>query len=170
MNWFVTKSLIWETIVLLICCFAMFRPGWFLDQIYPAAREVPAAEFIKRVQTAEKGERVTFVVEGINIEGEDVRKTISIPLGDPQEPRMRLRAVGMNVAPAGERVTITNVAFGSYAKRIGLESGYEIVSVLEPTDRPSRVIPAALGLLVAAGIGVLQWMRSRKPKRVPAAA
>jgi hypothetical protein len=111
-----------------------------------------------------------MVVEGLNLEGENIRKTVSIPLGDPQEPRLRLRAVGLGVTPAGEKVTISNVAFGSYAKRIGLESGYEIVSVLEPAERPSRAIPAVIALVLAAGVGGLQYARSRKGAAAPAPA
>jgi len=162
MNWFIAKNRLWETAVLLVCCFTLFRPGWWLDQFYPAAVEVPAKEFLARVQQAPPNQRLTVVVEGLSLEGEDVRKTVSIPLGDPQEPRMRLRSVGLGVAPAGDRVAITNVAFGSYARRIGLEAGYEVVAVLEPADRPSRVIPAVLALLVAGGIGGLQYARRKK--------
>jgi hypothetical protein len=66
------------------------------------------------------------------------------------------------VAPAGEKLAITNVGFGSYAKRIGLDAGYEIVAVLQPTDRPSRAIPAAIALLIAGGIAWLQWARVRR--------
>jgi hypothetical protein len=162
MNWFVTRSRLWESAVLLVCVFALFRPGWWLDRLYPAAIEVPAKEFLSRVAEAAPGHRITFVVAGTNIEGEDVRKTVSIPVGDPQEPRLRLRAVGLSVAPAGEKLAITNVGFGSYAKRIGLDAGYEIVAVLQPTDRPSRAIPAAIALLIAGGIAWLQWARVRR--------
>ncbi|WP_119388385.1 TRAP transporter permease [Taklimakanibacter lacteus] len=169
MNWFVTRSRLWESAVLLLCCFAMFRPGWVLDRFYPAAVEVPAATFMQKIEQAPEDERIVFVVQGISIEGEDVRKTISLPLGHPQEPRLRLRAVGLGVSPLGESVTISDVAFGSYAKRIGLEVGYEIISVLEPAERPSRVIPAAIALLVAGGIAALQYGRSRKLTAVPAA-
>jgi TRAP transporter 4TM/12TM fusion protein len=162
MNWFITKSRLWESAVLLVCVFTLFRPAWWLDQFYPAAVEVPAKEFLSRVAEAPPGQRITFVVEGINLEGENVRKTVSIPVGDAQEPRLRLRSVGLNVTPAGEKVAITNVAFGSYAKRIGLDAGYEVVAVLQPTDRPSRVIPAAIALLLAGGIAWLQWGRVRR--------
>jgi TRAP transporter 4TM/12TM fusion protein len=162
MNWFFVKSRIWESTVLLMCCFVMFRPGWVLDRFYPATVEIPASEFIQRVAKAPEGQRIAFVIEGISIEGEDVRKTVSLPLGHPQEPRLRLRAAGLGVTPAGDKVLISNVAFGSYAKRVGLEIGYEIVSVLQPADRPSRVIPAAVALLIACGIGALQYARSRK--------
>lgn len=168
MNWFVTRSRLWESAVLLLCCFVMFRPGWVLDQFYPPAIEVPAAGFMEKIAQAPDDQRIVFVVQGMNIEGEDVRKTVSLPLGDPQEPRLRLRAVGLGVTPMGESVTISDVAFGSYARRIGLEVGYEIVSILEPAERPSRVIPAALALLVALGIALLQHARVRKLTAAPA--
>jgi hypothetical protein len=162
MNWFIVKSRIWESAVLLLCCFALFRPGWFLDQFYPATVALPGSELLNKVAQAPSDQRITIVVEGMNLEGEDVRKTVSIPLGDPQEPRLRLRAVGLNVVPLGDKVQITNVAFGSYAKRIGLDVGYEVVAVLEPAERPSRAIPAAIALLAAGGIAGLQLARRRR--------
>jgi TRAP transporter 4TM/12TM fusion protein len=164
MNWFVTKSRLWESAVLLLCCFVLFRPGWVLDRFYPSSIEAPAAVFLQQVEQAPDDSRIVFIVQGVSIEGEDVRKTISVPLGHPQEPRLRLRAVGLGVSPLGDTVTISDVAFGSYAKRIGLEVGYEIVAVLQPADRPSRVIPAAIALLIAGGIGALQYARGRKLK------
>jgi len=170
MNWFMTKSRLWESAVLLLCCFTLFRPGWWLDRLYPAAVERPASELLTRVQQAPADQRLTMVVEGLNLEGENVRKTVSIPLGDPQEPRLRLRQIGLGVAPAGDRVTITNVAFGSYAKRIGLEAGYEVVAVLEPAERPSRAIPAGIALVFAVGIAALQLWRARRTQAVPAKA
>jgi TRAP transporter 4TM/12TM fusion protein len=163
MNWFITKSRLWESAVLLLCCFTLFRPAWWLDRFYPPHVERPASELLTKVQQAPEGQRLTIVVLGTNLEGEEVRKTVSVPLGTPQEPRVRLRAVGLGVVPAGDKVAISNVAFGSYAKRIGLEAGYEVVSILEPAPRPSPVIPAAIALVVAAGIGLLQYSRRRKP-------
>jgi TRAP transporter 4TM/12TM fusion protein len=162
MNWFIVKSRLWESAVLLLCCFALFRPGWFLDQFYPATVELPGTELLTKVEQAPSNQRITLVVEGVNLEGEMVRKTVSIPLGDPQAPRLRLRAVGLGVAPLGDKVSITNVAFGSYAKRIGLDAGYEVVAVLQPADRPSRAIPALIALVIAGGIGWLQLGRRRR--------
>ena len=170
MNWFMTKSRIWESAVLLLCCFALFRPAFFLDFFYPPTVELPGAQLLEKVAQAPANQRIAIVVEGMNIEGENVRKTVSIPLGDPQEPRLRLRTLGLGVAPAGDKVTITNVAFGSYAKRIGLDVGYEVVGVLQPTERPSRAIPAIIALLIAGGIAALQLARKRRSEPAKAAA
>ena len=163
MNWFITKSRLWESAILLLACFTLFRPDWWLDQFYPKYRELPARELLAQVERAPSDTRITLVVEGLNIEGETVRKTVSVPLGDPKEPRLRLRAAGLGVAGAGNKVTITNVAFGSYAKRLGLEAGYEVVSVLEPAQRPSQIWPIGGGLIAVGLIALLQWRRRPAP-------
>jgi hypothetical protein len=170
MNWFLTKSRVWESAVLLICCFALFRPGWWLDRFYPATVERPAQEFLTRVAQAAPGQRITMLVEGVTIEGATVHKTVSLPVDEGGDPRLRLRAVGLGVAPAGDKVMITSVAFGSYAKRLGLEAGYDIIAVLEPAERPSRAIPAALALAAAGAIAGLQLARARKAASATAAA
>jgi TRAP transporter 4TM/12TM fusion protein len=170
MNWFITKSRLWESAVLLVCCFALFRPGWWLDRFYPPTVEVPAKELFAQVEQTPSNQRITIVVEGVNLEGDQVRKTVSLPLGDPQEPRLRLRSIGLGVTPAADKVTITNVAFGSYAKRIGLDVGYEVVAVVQPADRPSRTIPAAIALIVAGGIAALQFARRRRMAIAPSVA
>jgi hypothetical protein len=111
-----------------------------------------------------------MVVEGVTLEGSTVRKTVSVPLGEVGDSRLRLRAVGLGVASAGDKVTITSVGFGSYAKRLGLEAGYEVVAVLQPAERPSEIIPAGIALLAAGGIAALQLARSRRAAPAAAAA
>ncbi len=170
MNWFLTKSRLWESAILLLACFTLFRPDWWLDRFYPKWIELPAKELLTRVERAPTDNRLTMVVEGLNVEGENVRKTVSIPLGDPKEPRLRLRAVGLGVAPAGDKVTITNVAFGSYARRLGLEAGYEVIAVLEPAQRPSQLWPIGGGLLATGLIALLQWRRRDVATGKPAPA
>jgi Domain of unknown function (DUF3394) len=181
MGWFAARSRWWETAVLLVLCFALFRPDWFLNWVSPATVQLPARELFTQVQRAGGGQRVAFVVEGTTLEGDDVRKTVSLRLGEARtEPRERLREAGLTVSP-GDQPMVTNVAFGSYAKRIGLEPGQKIMAVVAPSpDRPSAwwVYLPALALL-----GFVWWNQRRRvqpedrrstalpgiePERVPA--
>jgi TRAP transporter 4TM/12TM fusion protein len=161
MNYFATRSRLWESAVLLVLCFALFRPDWWLNQFYPATVELPARELMTKVAEAPADQRIAFVVEGMNIEGDDIRKTVSLSLGELKPtPQERLRAAGLTVAGAGDQVTISNVAFGSYAKRIGLEPGFQVVSVIQPAPgRPSQfwVYFPALALAVA-----IWWLQRRR--------
>jgi TRAP transporter 4TM/12TM fusion protein len=166
MNYFVTRSRLWESAVLLLVCFALFRPDWWLNQVHPATIELPAGELMTQVAQAPANQRLVFVVEGMTIEGDDVRKTVSLNLGEQRPtPQERLREAGLTVAGLGEQLTISNVAFGSYAKRIGLEPGFQIVGVVQPAPgRPSTIwvfIPAF------ALAGLIWWLQRRRVKAAP---
>jgi TRAP transporter 4TM/12TM fusion protein len=170
MNFFVTKSRLWESAVLLLVCFTLFRPDWWLNQVSPPYEELPASEFLSAVEQAPEDARINFIVEGIDLMGDDVRKTVNVPLGDPAEPLERLRAIGLTVTPAGDALMITNVAFGSYAKRIGLDVGYDVTAVLRKADQPSSLIPVGAALAVTALIAGLQLARKRAAARESHAA
>jgi len=163
MNWFITRSRLWESAVLLVACFALLRPDWWLDRFYPKYVERPAQEFLARVAEAPAGQRMTIVVAGMNLKGDDIQKTVSIPLGPVAPAPQRLRAIGLSVTPLGDNLSIGNVQFGSYAKRIGLEAGWDVVAVLEPADRPSQTWPIGAGMLAIGGIALIQRARA-KPK------
>ncbi|MET0527543.1 MAG: DUF3394 domain-containing protein, partial [Microvirga sp.] len=114
-----------------------------------------------QVARTPENQRLAFVVEGLNIEGDDVRKTVSLDLGTAKAtPQERLRETGITVAGLGDQMTISNVAFGSYAKRVGLEPGFKIVSVIQPAPgRPSTIwiyIPAL------AMAGLIWWLQRRR--------
>jgi TRAP transporter 4TM/12TM fusion protein len=161
MNWFVTKSRLWESAVLLLVCFTLFRPDWWLNQVSPPYEELPASEFLSVVEEAPSKGRINFVVQGIDLMGDDVRKTVNVPLGEPAEPLQRLQSIGLTVIPAGDTLMISNVAFGSYAKRVGLEVGYDVVGVLKKAEQPSSLFPIGAALALAAGIAGLQIARKR---------
>jgi hypothetical protein len=92
-----------------------------------------------------------------------VRKTVSLRLGEVAEPQARLRAAGLTLTP-GEQPTITNVAFGSAAKRVGLEPGYKITAIQLPAPgRPSAAWIYAIALALAALVWWLQRRRSTGP-------
>jgi TRAP transporter 4TM/12TM fusion protein len=170
MNWFVTRSRLWESAILLLVCFTLFRPDWWLNQFTTPYEEVPPTEFLAAVEQTPEDGRVNFVVEGIDLMGEDVRKTVSLRLGEPGDPMQRLKDAGLTIMPTGDRLMIMNVAFGSYAKRIGLDMGYDIVALVRKADQPSTAIPIGIALLVTAGIAALQFTRRRSAKAEPARA
>jgi hypothetical protein len=162
MNWFVTRSRLWESAVLLLACFTLFRPDWWLNQISPAYVERPASEFLETVEHAPADARINFVVEGIDLMGDDVRKTVNVPLGEPGDPLQRLRATGLTIMPTGDRLMIMNVDFGSYAKRVGLDMGYEVTAVMKRADQPSTLWPVGIAFALIVVVAGLQYRRAHK--------
>jgi hypothetical protein len=99
--------------------------------------------------------RVQFQVEGLSIEGKEVRKTVSLRLDRGGQPAERLAGAGLRLRTLGEDVRVERVDFGSYAERVRIEAGFAVTAVREPASRPSPhffYIPATalLGLIVAA--------------------
>jgi TRAP transporter 4TM/12TM fusion protein len=148
-GWFRTRCRWWEIVLLLAATFALFRPDFFMDRLHPKYAEVPAREILRVAQELGENERLVLVIEGTNVEGEDVRKTVAVQLGKPGEARTRLAEAGLAVSVAGDAVRVTSVRFGSRAKKSGFETGWKIAAVKVPTDRPSEhwVYLPALALL-----------------------
>ncbi|MGQ0663609.1 MAG: TRAP transporter permease [Pseudomonadota bacterium] len=161
MNYFLTRSRLWESAVLLLVCFSLFRPGFWLDQVDPPYVEAPPARIFETAQALSENGRLTFVVEGINVEGEQIRKTLSLGLGPGQGGRERLATAGASFVAEGDRVEVGPVKFGSYAKRIGLEPGFEVKALLLPADRPS---PYWLHVPALAVLGLVAWLQRRRSR------
>jgi hypothetical protein len=108
-----------------------------------------------------------MVIEGTNIEGDDVRKTVAVQLTRPGEGRERLNEAGLTLSVAGEEVRVSAVKFGSRAKKSGFEQGWKVAAIKVPTERASEhwVYIPALALL--AFLYFLQRRRMRHGAAVP---
>jgi len=164
MGYFQTRCRWWEVVLLLAATFALFRPDFFMNKLYEPYTEVPAKELYRVAKDLGENDRLVLVIEGTNVEGEDVRKTVAVQLTKPGEGRVRIAESGLNVSVAGDEVRITGVKFGSRAKKSGFEQGFKVGAIKVPTDRPSEhwvYIPA---LALVAFIYFLQRARVR-PRR-----
>jgi hypothetical protein len=163
MGYFQARCRWWEIVLLLAATFALFRPDFFMDRLYEPYREVPAKEVLQVAKELGEGDRLVLVIEGTNVEGDDVRKTVAVQLAKPGEGRARIAEAGLGVSVAGDEVRITAVKFGSRAKKSGFEPGFKVGAIKVPTDRPSEhwvYIPA---LALVAFVYFLQ--RARQPPR-----
>jgi hypothetical protein len=123
------------------------------------------------VEKAPAGERKRVWVEGVNLDGKEIRKGVLLPLGDPGPARERLRRIGLTVMTLGDEVQIAAVQFGSTAEKLGLEQGFKITQIEMPAARPPKewmYLPALLllGVVVASQRARLK----RGPAPHPAAA
>ena len=161
MNWFLTKSRLWESAALLLVCFALFRPGYFMDMLYDPYVHRPGKEIFEIAGRIPEGGRLLLRVEGMNIEGDDVNKTVSLPLTAAGEGRARIAAAGAGMTMMGNDVQVGAIKFGSAAKRVGLESGYKVSEVLLPSDRPSKHL---IYLPALALLGLIAFLQLRRRK------
>ncbi len=162
MGWFQTKCKWWEVVLLLIAMFALFRPDFFMNYIADPYKDAPAKDVYAVAKALGEDDRLVMVIEGTNVEGDDIKKTVAVQLTKPGEGRDRLTEAGLTLTVLGDNVQISNVKFGSRAKKSGFEQGWKVSSLKVPTDRVSEnwvYIPA---LALVALVFFLQRARMRR--------
>jgi TRAP transporter 4TM/12TM fusion protein len=167
-GWFQTKTKWWEVVLLLVAMFALFRPDFFMNYIADPYKDAPAKDVYAVAKALGENDRIVMVIEGTNVEGDDITKTVAVQLTKPGEGRDRLTDAGLTMTVLGDTVQVSNVRFGSRAKKSGFEPGYKVSSLKVPTERVSEhwvYIPA---LALVALVYFLQRARMRRTGLAPA--
>ncbi len=160
-NWLLTRNRWYETLALLLICFTLFRPGFWLDRLQAPFDPRPASELVSVAQSIPQGLTLRFRVNSQSRAGDDVEKLVRLTMRAGKTGAERLQRAGMSITTLGNKVAVQLVRFGSEAAKYGLAPGDEITAVLVPSHRPSRYWFALPALLLLAGIVALQRRRQR---------
>ncbi|OGB18418.1 MAG: C4-dicarboxylate ABC transporter [Burkholderiales bacterium RIFCSPLOWO2_12_67_14] len=167
-GYFLVRSRWYESLALLLITFTLFRPGFWWDMVYPPYNEVLAAQMNRLIEEAPANAGKRLWIEGTNLNGDDIRKGVLLPLGAQAPARERLASAGVSVVAQGDELLISGVKFGSVAEKLGIEQGFRIVSAEVPTERPAKewlFLPALALLLLVMGL-----QRLRLPRKAGAGA
>jgi len=172
MAWFRSKCTILEVLLLLLVTFALFRPDWFMNYVAPKYEARPASQFYTVAAELPASGRFVAVLTGMNLEGDELRKTVAVALPDLPEGseatgdnagRQRLSEAGLTVVSMGGMTQIAGVRFGSPARRGGWEQGWEVEEIMVPNPgRPSEFWVYLPALLILAFIWKAQGRRLRR--------
>jgi TRAP transporter 4TM/12TM fusion protein len=161
-GYFFARSRWYESLALLLVCFTLFRPGFWMDMIHPPFDEVKGERMSELIAEAPANTGKRVWIEGLNLNGDEVKKGVLIPLGEPGDVKARLASSGLTVMADGDNLMVVAVKFGSKADKLGIEQSFRITSMEVPADRPAKewfYIPALvlLGLVI-----VIQRARGRR--------
>ncbi len=161
-GFFISRSRYWESAALLLIAFTIFRPGFWMDMIYPPTDTRPGTEVYQQAEARAPGEGLRVVLEGEDFDTlQIVTQTVLLPIGESGTGEERLAESGLTLReePDG-RLLVDLVEFGSDAESLGIQWDFEVKAVLVDNDvPPSRLmwIPAFLLL----GVIVLVQRRRR---------
>lgn len=152
-GYFFTRSRWYESALLLLVCFTLFRPGFWMDMIHPQFDEVRGERMSELIAQAPANTGKRVWIEGMNMNGDDVRKGVLVPLGAPGDAQTRLASAGLTVMADGDSLMVVAVKFGSASDKLGIEQSFRITSMEVPADRPAKewfFVPAflLLGLII----------------------
>jgi TRAP transporter 4TM/12TM fusion protein len=160
-NWLLTRNRWYETILLLLICFTLFRPGYWLDRLQAPFDARPASDIISVADSIPQGLTLRFRVMSQSRAGDDVEKMVRLTMRSGKTGAERLQKTGLGLGMLGGKVTVQTVSFGSEAAKYGLSAGDEVIAVLVPAHRPGRYWFALPALALLAGIVLLQLRRRR---------
>lgn len=157
-RFFLTRNRIWETLVLLLIAFTLFRPGFFWDKMFPPYIEKPGNELIQIVEGMEPGTMLRISVKGETMAGEAYVKALMLPVGNAESGVERLSEIGFEIRNDDGRIRVNNVVFSSKAEKMGLDFDQEIRKINIPSER----LPKQIMFLPAVALLALVYALQRK--------
>ncbi|MHA6266244.1 TRAP transporter permease [Aliiroseovarius sp. CAU 1755] len=167
MGWFLTKSRIWETVALLVIAFALFRPGFFMNQIQPPFAEIPPAQFATALEEASPGDQLRAVIRGPDfdtLESKDLTVVFDVPEG--ADVQARLDSLGVMLVPEGETIKLDEPMFGTFlSDKLSTFDFYgdepvQIATVQAPSNQLPKELIFIPALLLLAFVAFLQSRRA----------
>ncbi|MBJ7550081.1 TRAP transporter permease [Marinomonas ostreistagni] len=160
-GYFFARSKRWESAILLLVAFTLFRPGFWLDQIIAPHEHYQGSELTQYIEQHPDMQSVRIAVEGENLDGRWIEKTVDLPLSAAGSATDRLmEGSGLEVRDEDGRLYIDNIVWGGVAEQMQLDFDWEITGFDIENERPAKewfFIPAFLLVL---------WIIRRQKKRL----
>jgi len=170
-RWLLVRNRLYESLILAVVCFTLFRPTFWLDQIEPPYAVQGPEKVLATADATPKDGALRLRFETERRSGAAVARTVRLTLGTGATGLDRIRATGLTLAADGGKLVARAVRLGSQAAKLGIRQGDEVVGLLVPAQRASPqwfMLPA---VLLFGAVVLLQWRRrTGGAKAAPAAA
>ena len=164
-GWFLARNRFYETIALLLIAFTLFRPGFWMDMVFPPYTEEAPAEIVQAAADTPLGEDLRLRVAGINDLGDPIEFVALLPINEGTTGEERLEAAGVITRVEGDQMFIDDVLYNSAAQSAGLDWDQEVLRVLKPVATPSKYWMFIPALLLLALVVVMQRGRNARAAR-----
>ena len=159
-GWFLAKNRIYETVALLLIAFTLFRPGFWMDMVYPPYTEENPTEIAAAALATPVGEDLRLRVAGLNDLGDPIEFVAVLTIPDGATGEERLENAGLMFRQDGDTLVIDDVGFGSAGETAGLDWDQEVLRVLRPVGQPTKYLMFIPALLLLALVVFLQRGRN----------
>ncbi len=149
----------YESILLLLVAFTLFRPGFWMDKIHDPYQSVPPSEFAQALGEVEDGSNLRVQIAGEDAFGDPMTTFILVPVPRGDTPEERMERLGMELWVDGDQTLVDFVEFGGLAQDLGFDFDQEILEVMAPVDRWAKEWMWIPGFLVFGAIVLLQRRR-----------
>ncbi|MGL5293007.1 MAG: DUF3394 domain-containing protein, partial [Aeromonas sp.] len=162
-GWFLVKSRWYESVLLLLIAFTLFRPGFWMDIVHDPYQVSPPAQLAQTMGDVEAESTLRLQILGEDAVGKPRKFTLLVAVPDGTDGKERLANLGLSLYEQDGKTLIDNVAFNSPAANLGLEFDQQILAVKAPTDRWHKELMWIPGFLL---FGVIVWLQRRRIKPI----
>jgi TRAP transporter 4TM/12TM fusion protein len=175
MGWFITKNRIYESVVLILIAFALFRPDFFMNRIQPPYQQIDPATLVERLDQAPTGRELRMVVSGPDFDtGENKEVTMLLTVGPEPSGQERLDALGLVILEEDGVSRLDQPMFGTPVESdLGSFDFYadtpvQIATVQVPADQMPKELIFIPALILLGLIAFLQRARATRLEEQPA--
>lgn len=160
-GWLLVRSRWYESLLLLLVAFTLFRPGFWMDMLHDPYRSIPPAELAQALERVDDGSYMRMQIQGEDAIGDPRTFFLLVPIPDGETGEDRLDTLGLTLMEEGDRTLVDMVTFGSLAAELGFDFEQEILEVQVPVDRWAKEWMWIPGFLLLGLIVGLQSLRRR---------
>lgn len=164
-----TRNRWYETILLLLVAFTLFRPGFWMDKIHDPYRSIPPSQFEQALGEVDRDSTLRLQISGLDAFGKPLTTWMTMPVPEGETGEDRLLNLGLELVQRDGKTIVDLVTYGSEAQDLGFDFDQEIVTVLAPVDRWPKELMWFPGLAVF-GLVVLMQRRRRTRQITQASA
>jgi len=161
-GYFLVRSRWYESLLLLLVAFTLFRPGFWMDIIHDPYRDIEPAALVETLEQVEEDSQLRLRVLGEDDVGDPREFVVLLAIPEGGSGEEKLEKIGLMMYEEDGKVLIDSVTFGSPAAEAGLEFDQEILRVRAPTDRWPKEFMWVPGFLL---FGLIVWMQRRRRQR-----
>lgn len=160
-GFFLTKSRWYESLLMILIAFSLFRPGFWMDMIVEPYHQLAPTELVQNNSHIESGAAVRFWVDGVDGVGNERSFLVSMTLGEGADISERLAEVGIELISKNGQVIVDYVGYDSPAEQAGLTFDQVITLVETPQIQPIKQLIYIPTFALLALVVFIQRRRKR---------
>ncbi|WP_106476490.1 TRAP transporter permease [Phytohalomonas tamaricis] len=161
-GWLVVKNRWYESVLLLLVAFTLFRPGFWQDQIVSPWQDIAPAQFEQAYGELEEDESLRVRIEGLDDYGAPTSFVIDVPAVEGATGAERLDNLGLMLMEQDDKTMVDMATYNSQASKLGFDFDQTIVAVRAPAERWAKEWLWLPALALFALVVMLQRRRRGK--------
>ena len=160
-GYFLVRSRWYESILLLLIAFTLFRPGFWMDILHDPYRDIPPTQLAQALGAVEEDSQLRLRIRGEDAVGDMREFSLLVAIPDGETGEEKLDKLGLMTYEEDGKVLIDSVTFGSPAAELGLQFDQEILAVRAPTERWAKEWMWLPALML---FGLVVWLQRRRQR------